>query len=206
MTSESMLPATTPSSSAPQARWIPVSERLPDGVKHVADRLDSLWLAMRTMPVNEQSFNEIISLVDSLRYVLREEIKNTRRVDVGAMVDRFLRWPLPDSVCSDACVTEAGQPYRTGTNLLTATEARQMLVHVLSLNDAPHIYWLIERASPAEYVAREHYGSVDWTSDPHKAMAFSDFAAARQFIQRTILCVECDLRVCEHMFGCGVSP
>ena len=53
------------------------------------------------------------------------------------MVNRFLRWPLPDSVCSDECVTRTGgewtpeYPQRTGTNLLTADEARKMLEHVL---------------------------------------------------------------------------
>ena len=54
------------------------------------------------------------------------------------MVDRFLAWPLPDSVCSDTCVTvkdygvAQGWPKRSGTSLLTANEARQMLDHVLS--------------------------------------------------------------------------
>ncbi len=54
-----------------------------------------------------------------------------------AMVNRFLSWPLPDSVCSDECVTRTGgewtpeYPQRTGTNLLTADEARKMLEYVL---------------------------------------------------------------------------
>lgn len=49
-----------------------------------------------------------------------------------ALVDAFLSWPLPDSVCSDGCVTERGAPHRTGTNLLTADEARQMFEHALA--------------------------------------------------------------------------
>ena len=48
------------------------------------------------------------------------------------MVDRFLMWPLPESVCSDHCATMRGYTERTGTNLLTADEARQMLEHVLA--------------------------------------------------------------------------
>lgn len=49
------------------------------------------------------------------------------------MVDRFLNWPLPQSVCSDGCVTNPNYPHqRIGTNLLTADEARQMLEYVLS--------------------------------------------------------------------------
>lgn len=49
------------------------------------------------------------------------------------MVDRFLSWPLPASVCSDPCSTMKEYPHqRVGTSLLTADEARQMLQHVLS--------------------------------------------------------------------------
>ena len=55
-----------------------------------------------------------------------------KRVALDKMVDRFLAWPLPDSVRSDTCVTMVGGDlYRSGTNLLTADEARQMLAHVL---------------------------------------------------------------------------
>ncbi len=51
---------------------------------------------------------------------------------VSRLVDRFLAWPLPESVCSDECASMPGYPHRCGTNLLTATEARQMLEHVLA--------------------------------------------------------------------------
>jgi hypothetical protein len=52
------------------------------------------------------------------------------------MVDRFLRWPLPQSVASDMCVTNSDYPHgRWGTNLLTEGEARQMLEFVLSIGD-----------------------------------------------------------------------
>ncbi len=48
------------------------------------------------------------------------------------MVDRFLAWPLPFSVCADLIATR--QEYgRIGTNLLSAIEARQMLEHVLAM-------------------------------------------------------------------------
>lgn len=36
------------------------------------------------------------------------------------MVQRFLSWPLPASVCADSCAMESGYSHRTGTNLLTA--------------------------------------------------------------------------------------
>lgn len=48
------------------------------------------------------------------------------------MVNRFLNWPLPASVCSDPCASTPNYPHqRVGTNLLTADEARQMLEHVV---------------------------------------------------------------------------
>jgi hypothetical protein len=57
--------------------------------------------------------------------------------DVKAMVDRFLAWPLPETVSSDMCVTMRdalyiNNRYRTGTNLLTATEAEEMFRYVLA--------------------------------------------------------------------------
>jgi hypothetical protein len=53
------------------------------------------------------------------------------RTRIDSLVDKFLSWPLPESVCSDLCVTEYDTKGRIGTNLLTADEARQMLEHVL---------------------------------------------------------------------------
>lgn len=51
------------------------------------------------------------------------------------LVDRFLAWNLPKSVCSDTCVTDAKyQHSRSGTNLLSADEARQMIEHLLSVH------------------------------------------------------------------------
>lgn len=54
------------------------------------------------------------------------------KLPLEALVSRFLGWKLPKSVCSDLCVTHSNHPHeRSGTNLLTADEARQMLEHVL---------------------------------------------------------------------------
>jgi Protein of unknown function (DUF551) len=66
--------------------------------------------------------------------------------------------------------------------------------------------WLIERDSPAQYVVDEHYGSVDWTEDPQKAMRFPDEAMAERFIKITILRVESGLRVCAHLFETSAAP
>lgn len=49
------------------------------------------------------------------------------------LVSRFLCWPLPASVRSDLCVSEPNYKHpRTGTNLLTAIEARQMFRAILT--------------------------------------------------------------------------
>lgn len=52
--------------------------------------------------------------------------------EIEKLVQRFLTWPLPYSVCADLCATKQ-QSGRTGTNLLSAVEAEQMLEHVLSM-------------------------------------------------------------------------
>jgi hypothetical protein len=51
--------------------------------------------------------------------------------DIDTLVNRFLAWPLPRSVCSDACVSMPDYPHRCGTNLLTADEAKAMFQHCL---------------------------------------------------------------------------
>lgn len=48
------------------------------------------------------------------------------------IVNRFLAWPLPETVAADLCATMQGYPDRTGTNLLTAIEATEMVKHLLS--------------------------------------------------------------------------
>jgi hypothetical protein len=52
--------------------------------------------------------------------------------NLDALVSRFLAWPLPDHVCADKCASVQGYPHRSGTNLLTFEQARQMLAHVLA--------------------------------------------------------------------------
>lgn len=52
------------------------------------------------------------------------------------MVNRFLAWPLPQSVCSDICVTDNKYQFqRIGTNLLTASEALQMIEYLFAGHD-----------------------------------------------------------------------
>lgn len=58
------------------------------------------------------------------------------KTQMKELVDRFLTWPLPQSVASDGCATDPTFPHpRSGTNLLTADEAEAMLVYVLGLED-----------------------------------------------------------------------
>ena len=50
------------------------------------------------------------------------------KCDVDTLVDRFLTWPVPAEVYPDGT---PGKPGRTGTNLLSAPQAKAMLQHVL---------------------------------------------------------------------------
>lgn len=65
------------------------------------------------------------------------------------MVDRFLSWPLPETVCADPCASMPGTPHRSGTTLLNATEAEAMFLHVLGQPRG----WLIDytAAVPLSY-------------------------------------------------------
>ena len=51
---------------------------------------------------------------------------------IEELVNKFLAWPLPSSVCSDLCATKQGYPHRSGTNLLSATETKQMLAYLFT--------------------------------------------------------------------------
>lgn len=57
-------------------------------------------------------------------YVLRTRLAGP----TDDQVSRFLTWPVPADVYPDGT---PGQPGRTGTNLLTAPQAKAMLEHVL---------------------------------------------------------------------------
>lgn len=53
--------------------------------------------------------------------------------DVKALASRFLGWPLPKTVCADGCATNSSYAFpRSGTNLLNADEAEEMLRYVLA--------------------------------------------------------------------------
>jgi hypothetical protein len=63
---------------------------------------------------------------------LAEHAASEREREIKGLVDRFLAWQLPATVCSDRCVTMQGYGHpRYGTNLLTADEARQMIEYLL---------------------------------------------------------------------------
>lgn len=63
--------------------------------------------------------------------VLLERLQEKREWMFEELVNRFLAWPLPKSVRPDPCVMDQGYPHRSGTNLLTADEARQMFQHCI---------------------------------------------------------------------------
>lgn len=50
---------------------------------------------------------------------------------IAEMINAFLKWPLPESVCADACATTRCHKHRSGTNLLTMLEAMQMFQEVV---------------------------------------------------------------------------
>ena len=62
-------------------------------------------------------------------YLLRDKLSGANKGQVTSdMVDRFLGWPVPAYIVPDGT---PGEPGRSGTNLLDAVAARQMLEFVI---------------------------------------------------------------------------
>jgi hypothetical protein len=98
------------------------------------------------------------------------ELERARGAVTQEMVDRFLRWPLPASVCSDTCVTTRDYPHqRSGTNLLTHDEARQMLEFVLTASPPGGFSDFIRNASPEEK-ERVYQGVMERAAERQKAV------------------------------------
>lgn len=57
-------------------------------------------------------------------------MSNGLKPDIDQLVDKFLQWELPHSVNVDPICYTGTSEYRTGTNLLTAIEARQMFEYL----------------------------------------------------------------------------
>jgi hypothetical protein len=86
---------------------------------------------------DDQEIGENVAIENSrqelwplLGFELRTKLANAHKNHVtDEMIGRFLQWPVPASVYPDGT---PGVPGRTGTNLMGAAEARQMLESVLS--------------------------------------------------------------------------
>ena len=73
---------------------------------------------------------------------------------VNEMADLFCRWPLPYSVCADRCATEQSTG-RTGTNLLSYIEAREMIRAVVGPYLGERVHALdVENSGQAEMIER----------------------------------------------------
>ncbi len=84
---------------------------------------------------------------------------------VDAMVDRFLRWKLPDDFAPDCGISftppfsAVAHVWPVGTNLFTAAQARAMIVHMLGdVGDLARA----ERERVAQFIeSRQHEADGD---------------------------------------------
>lgn len=101
--------------------------------ERLVERLEAVQKFHRTgnsAHSHEYHAHSIAEAIDRLRALPQHE---SGEVAVSKeMVDRFLSWPLPYDVVADACATIPMYPHRSGTNLLNAAQAEQMLKHVLA--------------------------------------------------------------------------
>lgn len=107
------------------------------------------------------------------------------------LVDRFLAWPLPESLCSDPCASMPGYPHRTGTNLMTAEHATAMIEHVIAAPCQPEgeglevVAWNItvkmDGRTWSEYTEKLPFlpdAKVTWHSEPEPVCRLSDHLRA----------------------------
>lgn len=94
---------------------------------------------------------------------------------IKELVDRFLMWPLPKSVCSDLCATNPKYPYpRSGTNLLGADEARQMVEHVFGPTLATAEAAALERAAKVADERAEHWRALSREAHNQRQYQYAD--------------------------------
>lgn len=77
----------------------------------------------------------VIPLMNQTEFIsaLAERDGERRTKIITELVDKFLGWELPKSVCSDQCVAMRDYKFpRSGTNLLDINEAKQMIEYLLS--------------------------------------------------------------------------
>lgn len=94
-----------------------------------------------TFRIMSDAMAEITTLraVQKMRLSVKPATSGTT---IDTLVDRFLAWPLPQSVCSDLCVTQTDGAFahlRTGTNLLSAAEARAMIQYLLHIGPSHYV-------------------------------------------------------------------
>ncbi len=104
------------------------------------------------------------------------------------MVDRFLRWPLPETFAPDCWIVFNGRgvdahgytkTWPVGTNLLTAIEARAMLEYVLSTTPKPSYS---EEDSIADHLFIDQRGDGIWlvcVEKVHKSMEAAQAACEK---------------------------
>lgn len=90
------------------------------------------------------------------------------------MANAFLRWPLPESVCADGCATRQGKG-RSGTNLMSVVETREMMREVVRPVVAQLILNVIEMAG------KEHAERAEAEVERIKVSALGAIEAASKY-------------------------
>lgn len=115
-----------------------------DDAENAADKLASLALGE---PIDwsdhSAKWQEAIDKLEAAGHDGREDgelgpFDPKTGVAIAEMINAFLKWKLPESVCSDLCVTRQGKG-RIGTNLLSLPEAMQMIQEVVCPVIAHHL-------------------------------------------------------------------
>ena len=93
--------------------------------------LEQAEAALSTAPAPEEWTRDLTPEEQKMIDRAWERHKAAGPIDLDALATRFCSAPLPDTVCADPCASMPGYPNRTGTNLLSVAEAREVLARVL---------------------------------------------------------------------------
>jgi len=69
--------------------------------------------------------------IHSIRELLEKAIDEATSKDIDKMVDRFLAWKLPSDFNPDGGISFNSNCSPIGTNLFTATQAKQMIENLI---------------------------------------------------------------------------
>jgi hypothetical protein len=115
-------------------RWEPMVKKLNGELESAKYQRDKLVEENRTQRFEITRLGNEVEELMKIDYwqdrhnIVKKELEELR--DAKKAADKFIAWPLPETVCADLSATMPRTPHRSGTNLLSWDEAHQMFEYI----------------------------------------------------------------------------